>query len=359
MPIAPSFDDLEILGKAELIINRPDLQAAEGDITEMLIKAAAAMADRCIEYSASSFRDTFVDGASGQALTDLANDHWAIQRNTAVAATGSVDFTRVAATGPAGTIPSGTVVATAISSDGTRFTYTTDINLPFALNETGAKSVPVTAQELGPGSNAAIGQVNVVASTLFEAFTVTNPGLLVGGTDAETDAELRVRIQEFPSSLRRGTLPALEAGAKTVAGVSLASAFEDAQGFVSVYVADVAGNANTQMINDVQDELDTNWKCAGTILSVLVGTPLSTDVDYSITVRPGTDVFALETLIQAAIEGTMNKLKMGDTLSVSSLNTAITNVDIDNITVVSVNLPAADIAPFNNQVIKPGTITRS
>ena len=113
------------------------------------------------------------------------------------------------------------------------------------------------------------------------------------------------------------------------------------------------------MVNDVQVELDLNWKCAGTVLTVLDGTPVITNVDYSIAVRPGTNVAELEPSIEAAIAATMNKLKQGEILSLAQLQTAVLNVDIDNITNATINDPLADISPLNSQVIRPGVITRT
>lgn len=360
MAIAPSFDELEQLGRAEQILNRPDLQVNEGDISEMLIKAAAAMADKCVEHSASSFRETFLDGATGQALTDLVNDHWNLPRLLASAATGSVAFTRVSATGPAGSIPAGTVVATVINPEGEDFRFETDTALAFALDEQGPKSVGVTAQATGRESNVnATGLVTRIVDALFDSFTVTNDTLIVGGAPEEEDPDYRQRAREYPSTLRRGTLAALEFGAKQITGVKIASAFEDAFGLVTVYVSDIDGNSSAQMINDVQVELDTNWKAGGTVLTVAGGVPVLTDIDYSLTVRPGTDVAALEPSIAAAITGTMKKLKQGETLSLEQVATAIMNVDIDNITKVTINDPLADIDPPDNQVIRAGTITRS
>ena len=55
----------------------------------------------------------------------------------------------------------------------------------------------------------------------------------------------------------------------------------------------------------------------------------------------------------------MNKLKQGEILSLAQLQTAILNVDIDNITNATINDPLADIAPLNSQVIRPGVVTRT
>lgn len=360
MAVAPTFNELEQIGRAEQILNRPDLQVQEGDISEMLIKSAAAMADKCIEFAATEFKNTFLDGAAGQALTDLIIDHYNLPRLDPGFAQGTISFTRNSATGPAGTIVAGTVVATQVNADGEDFRFVTDTDLSFALNEQGPKTVTITAQNSGRESNVpTLGNINRIIDSLFDSFTVVNTTAVIGGTPEESDSAYRQRAREYPSTLRRGTLEALEFGAKTVSGVYSASAFEDSSGLVTVYVSDIDGNSTAQMIDAVQTELDTNWKAGGTVLTVAGGVPVSVDIDYSITVRPGTDVTALESLIEAAIEGTMAKFKIGDTLAVSALQAAIMNVNIDRITKATINTPLADTEPAAGEKLVPGTITRS
>lgn len=362
MPVAPSFEELEQVGRAEALVHRPDLQFNTGDISEMLMKAAAAMADRCIEFSASSFKETFIDGAAGDALTQLVSDHWNINRQTAVAAVGEVTFTRGVA-GPAGTIAAGTVVATAIDADGNEYRFTTDAGSSWALNETGSKVVAVTASAAGRSSNVASGTVTRIIDTLFDTFTVTNASPMAGGANEESDAALRERVRAYPSTLRRGTVEALEYGAKSVAGVSVAYVEEGATGLVTVYVSDVDGNSNVQMEQAVENELE-EWRCAGTVVQVQGGEPRLENIEYSISVKTGVDVAALETLIADSITAIMDKMTLGEPLYRSRLLAAILNVDIDNITNAVIVTPADDIdseysSPLQPyELIRPGTITR-
>lgn len=360
MADTPSFDDLEIIGRAEQIVNRPDLQVNEGDVSEMLIKAAAAMADKCLQESARLFRATYVDGARGDELTQLANDHWGLARFDAVLATGEVQFSRPSATAGAGTIPTGTVIATEPDVNGLSYRFLTDAPVAFGAADTGPLTITVTAEVTGPDSNVAAGAVVRVIDNLFDGtITVTNAVVMTGGSVEETDSELRERLREFPSTLRRGTLSALEFGAKQVASVKSATAVESAvSGTVQVYIADASGNASAQMISDVTAELN-DWRCAGTAVTVLAGAPLLVDIDYSILVRAGTDILALGPVIQAAITGAMDTLKIGEALYVSLLHAAVQNVDPVNILEVIINTPATGIAPLANQLIRTGTVTQT
>ena len=359
MADTPSFDDLYLIGLAEAIVNRPDLLVLEGDVSEMLLKAAAAMADKCVEDSARRFRATYVDGATGDELTQLASDHWGLNRFTAVKATGTVEFLRPTNAAGAGTIPAGTVVATQADVNGLSFRFITDSPVNFAAADTGPITVTVTAEVEGPDSNVLDGTVDRIVDNLFDGtLIVTNPTPMVGGSNAETDAELRERLREYPSTLRRGTLQALEFGAKQVPAVKNATATEGPTGIVTVYIADVSGNASAGMIADVVAELE-NWRCAGTIVNVTGGIPLLVDVDYTLTVRTGTNVLALEPIIDAAITAMLETLKIGETLYISMLHQAIRNVDPVNIVEVVINDPAANLTPANNELIRVGTITRT
>lgn len=354
--IAPNFEDLELLGRAEQVTRRPELQVNEGDISEMLIRAAAAMADKCIEFGSSSFRNTYLDGAEGDALTELASDHWGIDRLAAVVSTGEVTFTRT--TTGAGTIFAGTVVATVADPDGTAYRFVTDVDLVFAVPDL-SKSVAVTAEAAGRDSNVAAGTITRIIDNLFDSFTVTNAATTAGGAEEESDEELRERTRTFPSTIRRGTLAALEFGAKQVPSVKVATAIEnEITGEVIVYVSDIDGNSSAQMVTEADEEL-LNWRCAGSLVSAAGGLLVLQDIDYSITVRPGTDVAALEPLIAEALEGTVRKLGVEEILFRSSLQTAIQNIDLDAITDAVINTPAADVQPGTGELLRAGVITRT
>jgi uncharacterized phage protein gp47/JayE len=358
VPIAPSFDELEQIGRAEAIVHRPDLQFNEGDVSEMLVKSAAAMADKCIDFTAQSFKATYLDGAEGADLTLLASDHWGIARFDAVQAIGSVSFTRPTAGAGAGTITAGTTLATIIDADGNEFRFTTDAAVSFGGAELGPKTVNITATEGGRASNAAVGQITRIIDSIFDTtIVVTNPASMAGGTEEETDESLRQRVRSFFGTLRRGTKEALEFGAKQVPGVTVAFASEQS-GFVNVYISDSSGNSNAQLIADVTTELE-NWRCYGIPVFVYGGTPLVQNVDYTITTKTGVDPEVLEPLIEEAIESIFDKLTLGETIYPARLISAILGVDIDNITNVVINTPAVAPVMAGNQLLKAGTITRT
>ena len=356
---SPSFDELYNAGKAELLLRRPDLFVNEGDVSDVILNAAAAMADKAIQESVANLRKTFINTAEGDDLTTLVQDHFNIVRQPATYAIGSVTFTRSAGPLASGSIPSGTVVGTDFDVDGNRVEVTTDGAVSWAASETGSKNVTVTAQVTGISSNVDASTLTNIISNIFDSnITVTNSSALAGGNDEESDDELRERARTFSSTLRRGTLAALEYGALTVDTVRTAKADEDVStGIVNLYVADETGTGNTEMVAAVSDEID-NWRCAGVNVNVQAGVLVSQDIDIEITdFRLGFNTAERAQDIIDAVEGALTKLKAGDTLFIDYIVSAVRGVDPDNIVEVSVTTPSGNVIPAANEIIRAGTVT--
>jgi uncharacterized phage protein gp47/JayE len=357
---APSWQDFYDAGRAEAVIRRPSLTFNEGDITDMFMAAAAAMADRLTGYAADRFKATYLDGASGDDLTTLANDHWSIVRNPSVKAVGQVTISRASFAAGAGTYNAGSIVATAKDSLGNDVQYTLDVDAVFGATDL-TKTVNVTAVIGGIGSNANAGTVVKLITPPFDnTLVVTNASPMAGGADEESDEALRERVRAFPSTLRRGTLDALEYGAKTVAGVAVAHAVEDSTGICYVYIADVNGNSNPTLVANVQTELE-NWRAAGALVYASGGTLYAGSgtngagrliITMQLTVHTGVDVNALIGNIKSALITALNKLQPGQTVYRSYLHTTVMNVSPADIVNVNVTVPAADLQPAAGELIR-------
>ncbi len=357
---APSPQDLIDVGEAELKIRRPALQVFEGDITEAQLHASAAMGDVVLREAARLFRNTFIDGARGDALTELVDDHLGLRRFEAQAANVLLDLTRASFAAGAGIIPAGHTVATEFDAGGNEIRFRLDAAVAFGATDLSKVGVPATATVTGVISNAAAGTIARNIDPVFDPSIVpSNPANAAGGVEEESDEELRVRARAFFLTLRRGTIAALEFGARQVPSVKVATAIEGALAVVTVFVADADGNSTPTMISNVATELE-NWRCAGTVLNVAGGVPILQDSDYSLVVNVGTDVSALESLISDAITGRMAKLGAGETLFRSVLQQVILNVDPINIRSVTINNPAADVVPtLPQEIIRAGVISRT
>lgn len=368
MAVADSFQDLLTQGQAEAQSRRPDLLFADGDITVAQLHGAASMADACERFSAQSFRETFIDGASGDALTALVDDHYNIQRQAATQAQVEVEFSRVAATAGAGTIFAGTTIATGFGPDGEEVQYTTDTDAVFGALDLGPISVLATASVAGREGNADATEINRILDSIFDpTITVDNPAGAGGGNDEESDPELRERARNFFVTLRRGTLGAIEFGAKQVPSVRFARASEDPDtGLVTIVVSDSDGNSTAQMISDVIIELE-EWRCAGTAISVVGGTRVLIDLVIEVTNSlPGFDVAAAEPDLIDATEARIERLNPEETMFLDAMIAAIIAVfpdDIFNITFTAITLTPGgaqaidDVVPTTAQVLRPGNIS--
>lgn len=372
---APSFDELHDLGKAEVQLQRPRLGVRVGDISHMLISAAAAMADRLIGWFSERIGATFLDGARGEDLTTLAADHWGIQRLAATKATAQVDIYRASADATTQTFAAGSTLATARDSRGQEVRYITVTAASWAVSENGAKTVNVQAETAGIAGNLAAENLItrlISAPPAGGTYSLGDSTQPAGGSEEEDDATLRDRVRRYPSTLRRGTLYALEYGALTTpnAGVSKANAIQDDSGLVVVYVSDASGGSSGATVEVDPDLYDDglmttrvaiellNWACAGSLVSVVGGSIQTVAITVTLTVRIGVDVNQLLADVESAIQARTNKLTIGDTLYKSDIINATKAVDPDNIVDVVVVLPATDTAPTTpGHLIRAGVIT--
>jgi phage-related baseplate assembly protein len=204
--------------------------------------------------------------------------------------------------------------------------------------------------------------VRVVTTGLFDTFSVTNAARMAGGNPQESDDSLRQRCRDFVTTLRRGTLAALEYGAKTVSGVAVASAVEPGDGTVSLYVSDNSGSSSPTMLSAVVTEM-LNWRAGGVVLNVLGGAVYSIagGIVLTLTTRPGVNSAALAANIKSAIISRVNKLKIGEVLTATMLKQAITSVDPDGISDVSLSSPVGNVDPGASGLIRvtAGEITVS
>lgn len=346
----PSARDLYDLGRVVLLIRRPGLLVSPGDITDVQLWGAAAMGDLVIGRGATAVGDTYLDGAEADKLTELAGDHWVVDREPATQAVGSVTFSRPGA-GGAGTIPSGTRVATTPDAGGNTQIAVTTADAVFTAPDA-QKTVAAQAEQAGTDGNVAPAAISRILDNLFETgFSVTNADRFAGGNPEEGDAELRARVRGINQTLRRGTLDALVIGALQVPTVRTATVVEDpTSGTATVFVADGDGNSNAQMETDVAAELE-NWRAAGIAVAVTGGTQFLQAIDFSLLVKAGAGAAALALQARQAVVSAVNRLDAGATLYRSLIRAAARGVD-EAIDEVLVNTPPTDIVPSANQIIR-------
>lgn len=352
---APSYQDLYDYGRYVLQARRPTMVVNPGDVSDSIIAGMATCVDVGIGEAAGRFRSTYLDGAEGDDLTAEASDR-GTDRIAGVEAIGAVTLARLSFAAGAGTIPAGYTVGSEQDSSGAFSTYTTDTAAVFGPTDL-TKTVNVTCTLTGTQGNVGAGKVTrMLGGTPFDpSITVSNSAIFVGGGPEESDPDLRDRAKSEFVNRAKGTEAAVIKGAKTVKQVRRVSAILDEDtGVVTLYVADADGNSNSAMVDAVRAAMP-DWAPIDAIVNVVGADLLIVAIDISLTVRSNVDPAQIIDKVRAAIVSRLALLNPGETLHRETISGVRDSVDKQNIVLLRVNTPAADIVPSANQVIRTTT----
>jgi uncharacterized phage protein gp47/JayE len=325
-----------------------------GSDLNLIAGGVSLMGEEISAQLAQCLLDNFADTAESDALDRLAGDRYGLTRLGATPSTVSLTFSRVSFAAGAGSIVAGTRVQ---SVSGTQFA--TDVDVAFGGTDL-TKTVTATALVVGPDSNVAPGQLTSIVDAVFDPIiTVTNPSWAAGGSDPETDAAFRGRIRGFFATLRRGTLGAIEFGARQVPGIAVATAIEidnpntgDPAGAVDLIIADANGNASPTLIQEVEDEL-LNWRAGGIPVFVSGGVVVDVPVTWSFAIDAGFNQQNVRDEVSAVTVAVAQFLSPGETLLRATLIAAAHSVPGAVLTDGSLLTPLADTVPTaTNQILR-------
>ena len=184
---------------AALAVSEPDLDTSVGSVTRKILDATAASISAASLDSQMLAYQYDINAMSGAALDTFVQTIGGLSRYPAARATGTVTFTRAAATDVV-TVPVATQVATADGSVVVQ-TLTTGIMGGGALTVT----VPVQAVLAGPSGNVAAGSLTQLMTPVSEVTGVANTGALSGGANQETDTQLQARWKATAFKSMAGT----------------------------------------------------------------------------------------------------------------------------------------------------------
>lgn len=199
-------------------------------------------------------RAAFPRTAQGEQL-ELHAQERGLTRKQAVAAGGSLDFSRKTPLWYDVQIPAGTVCS--VSGDNAVRYVTTQ---PAVLKtQTLSVTVPAQAQQGGKSGNAAVGAVNVLVTPPMGIETVTNSVPFSGGADGESDDELRARLLQSYAAISNGTNAQFyREYALKHDGIQSVTVKPRAQGSgtVALYLAAKGAVPESTVISQIQDELN-------------------------------------------------------------------------------------------------------
>jgi uncharacterized phage protein gp47/JayE len=301
MPDLPTRTDLFAAGAREIIARSesrapgkrlsPAAIYTEGSDVNVLLAGGSAMAEEVLRQHAKADADKWLDSAQRDALDRLIIDRTSrsVVRKGAAPAYVTAMFERRAGSLLAVSLSAGKRVRTAGQLE---FELMAPLN--FAQGETGPLSTPCRAVLAGTEGNIAAGQLVEIVDSPDPALTVTNPDVGAGGYDREPDSSYRERGRAYFRAARRGTVSAVEFGARSVQGVAFATVEEqldeDGQptGFLLVYIGDVNGQANVPLTERVRQDL-REYRGGGVPAIVIGAVPEYVDIVYRPTTLAGYD----------------------------------------------------------------------
>lgn len=206
--------------KNRLLINSAvlgGLDTSEGSFEDDVLASVSIELSQAAILPQNLYRRVFIDTATGSDLDAQADQTGIAPRLPAVAASGIVQFNA-----PAGTvIPINTRVGT---STAPARTATTDTAVTVAV---GATNVGVSAHDTVPGTagNMPIGAYTRLIDSVSGVTSVSSTTTFSGGSDPESDTQLRARIkqarQEPGASANRAEVRTISLGVPGVGGVEV------------------------------------------------------------------------------------------------------------------------------------------
>lgn len=238
--------------------------------------------------------------------------------------------------------------------------------IEFMVTDEGAKlpagklEVAVNIRAIEPGSiYLPTNTITVINTSIIGIEYVVNRTELIGGTDMETDDELRKRAKNALAGLGKGTNAALRSAIIDIPGVVDAVPMDLNRGVGTSDMVVVTNDIppSTALMNEISEAVRIT-KAAGIDVGIIYPTISAQNISITIVNTLGLAISDSDIdKAGTAILTYCNNLSIGDILIISqlerSINNAINNSDID----VTVKTPSGNITPTSTQVIRSGTIT--
>ena len=337
-----------------------EMLACFGEKTGVELEAGCDLAVRLYAAAAQVYalyvqadwvaRQAFPQTAEGEYL-DLHAQLRSLERKEATRAVGTLRFTAGEASENDRAIPLGTVCMTAGL---VRFETT-----QAAVLSAGATQVDVPAQAVQPGSAGNVSADAVVSMAVAPVGIQScgNPSPFLGGSDGESDQELRARVMDTFQRLPNGANAAFyEQGALSFDEVAAASVLPRSRGIgtVDVVVSTHSGKADPALLEQIQAYFQRRREIA---VDVQVRAPEQVKVDVAIRLQPA-EGSSLETAaagVEAAVRNWFSGERLGKPVLLAQLYSLI--FACDGVANCKLAAPADDVEIAAHQLPVLGNLT--
>jgi len=367
MPDLPSRTDLfnvfadEVLTRARARSTGQQVTASEiftpGSDINLIGAGGSAMGEEVVRQLGRSTKALTLSGSVGDEVDRWVFDHYGEKVPRKLAAAARVTVTLARPTGAFGgfTYGSGSRVTT---PSGVQF----DLQADAVFSGAAVGPVSVLARAVNAGTAGNVGANTItrfVTQPADPTTTITNVQPAAGGDTTETDAAYKARAQAYLLSLAKGTLPALEFGAKTVPGIRQASAIEELDnlgvltGRTYLFIADANGQANNALVAEVNTAL-REYRAGGLPVITVGGTPVFQTITYHLSFETGVDTILAFDQVRQSTVARVNQLAPQAALRRSMLFEIARSVAGVIVPADGVTVPAGDVVPpaGSGQVIR-------
>jgi uncharacterized phage protein gp47/JayE len=296
-----------------------------------------------------------------------------LSRMPAVAATGTVTFSRAVPT-MAAFVPVGATVKTsdfsqtfAIVADETNPSWETDRQGYVLPSGSISLQAPVRALAPGKAGNVQSGAISLIAAAIPGVDAVANQNPLANGRDSEADEALRDRFKAFLGSLSRATSTAIE---YAVASVRQGLNFRlqenvDASGAPRngsflLTVDDGSGAPSGQLLAAIRAAVDA-IRPVGSAFAVQGPVLIPATIALSLKSSSAAMQQQVTQNVVQAVQGFVSTLPIGGTLPITRLAQVAYQADrmVANVSQIQVNNGNQDLIPPPNGVIRPNSVVVS
>lgn len=338
--IRPSLSDIvtRIQNDAQARLTQEELSRSDLNVFIRVIAGASHSIYQALDY----YKDQLFSDSAEVSFLERRASIFNIARKSAVRATGAVTFEFY---NDAVDIPVGTLLK---SSSGYQYKTT--------QSPTSAGIAPVRAVIAGSVYNLSVDEVLSLVNSIEGVKQATVSTEINGGTDAETDEELRARVlartQEPP---RQGTKADYVAWALEVEGVGYAWCYpkEMGDGTVTIRILDTNGDfPDSDLIAKCKAHIVS--KCS-ILATVYVVSPIEQKCNIKLSITP--DTLAIRQAAETALKQLFKKETVpGGTIYLSHINACLSSVADEEDHVIT--SPTSDfVATSASYLLTLGTVT--
>lgn len=304
-------------------------------------------------------------------------DSWmadfAFARLPANSAVGTVTFSRFTASNPV-IIPVGANVRTGDASQSFAVEASpshpnwnaalTGFQMPAGL---ASVILPVRALNPGYSGNVQAGAISLLSTAVPGVDAVSNLSPTIGGVDAEPDAALRTRFQDYIASLSRATLVSVRSA---IASVQFGLSFvvrenvnpdnSPRPGGFLVVVDDGTGTPSQGLLTRVATAVE-QVRPIGTSFAVIAPTLIQASISLTVASDGSVSQAALTALARMAITTYINTMPIGTSLPFARVTQLVFSASpaVSNVTALIVNGSTADLYATPTSVIRAASVVVS